>query len=336
MLDFKSNGVKIVGLHGMGGIGKTTLAKAVFNKILPHFEFRSFISNVRDLISRQEDGLISLQNKLMADLSITNLNNLESTDANASKIRKFVNEKNVLLVLDDVDEVSQLHALGATISKWQSDGRSRIIVTTRNRGVLGDQHYVNYLYEVKELYFEQALELFSYHALRRPKPTEEFMKLSKQIVTLTGNLPLAVEVFGSFLCDKRKVSEWEDALKKLEGIRPRELQDVLKLSFDGLDIENQRIFLDIACLFVNMRMKREDMIDILKGCDFKAEIALRVLEEKSLIKFTGDDTLFMHDQLRDMGRQIVQNENFADPGMRSRLWDRDKIISVLKNHKVPP
>ncbi|OMO57250.1 hypothetical protein CCACVL1_25878 [Corchorus capsularis] len=334
MLDVKSNGVKMLGLHGMGGIGKTTLAKAVFNKILPHFEFRSFISNVRDL-SRQEDGLVSLQNKIMADLSITNLNNVDNTDANAnaSKIRKFVNEKNVLLVLDDVDEVSQLHPLGATISKWQGDGRSRIIVTTRNRGVLGE-HYVNHLYEVKELYFEPALELFSYHALGRPKPTDEFMKLSKQIVTLTGNLPLAVEVFGSFLWDKRKVSEWEDALKKLEGIRPRELQDVLKISFDGLDMENQRIFLDIACLFVNMRMKREDMVDILKGCDFKAEIALRVLEEKSLIKFTAwDDSLTMHDQIRDMGRQIIQNENFADPGMRSRLWDRDEIISVLKNHK---
>ncbi|OMO57261.1 hypothetical protein CCACVL1_25876 [Corchorus capsularis] len=328
-LDVKSNGVKILGLHGMGGIGKTTLAKAVFNKILPHFDFRSFISNVRDL-SRQEDGLIFLQNKIMEDLSITTLNNV---DANASKIRKFVNEKNVLLVLDDVDEVSQLHPLGATISKWQGDGRSRIIVTTRNRGVLGE-HYVNHLYEVKELYFEPALELFSYHTLGRPKPTDEFMKLSKQIVTLTGNLPLAVEVFGSFLWDKRKVSEWEDALKKLEGIRPRELQDVLKISFDGLDMENQRIFLDIACLFVNMRMKREDMVDILKGCDFKAEIALRVLEEKSLIKFTAwDDSLTMHDQIRDMGRQIIQNENFADPGMRSRLWDRDEIISVLKNHK---
>ncbi|XWS34906.1 hypothetical protein CRYUN_Cryun21dG0077400 [Craigia yunnanensis] len=334
LLDVKSKGIKVLGLHGMGGIGKTTLAKAIFNKILRHFEFRSFISNVREL-SKEENGLVSLQTKLIGDLFNSSGNVMLSTndvDANASTIKKIIHNKKVLLVLDDVDEENQLKALGGRV-KWQNDGSIRIIVTTRNRGVL-NEHYVNQLYEVRELDFNQALELFSYHALRRGKPTEEFLKLSEQIVSLAGNLPLALEVFGSFSFDKRKVTEWEEALKKLEDIRPNELQGVLKISFDGLDRENQCIFLDIACLFVKMRMKREDIIDVLKGCDFKAEIAIRVLEEKSLIKFfEDDDGLWMHDQLRDMGRQIVKDENFVDPGMRSRLWDRDEIVTVLKNHK---
>ncbi|XVF07073.1 hypothetical protein REPUB_Repub06bG0105900 [Reevesia pubescens] len=333
LLDVKSKGIKVVGLHGMGGIGKTTLAKATYNKILGHFELRSFISNVGEL-SKQEDGLVSLQNKLFGDFSgsIGNISLSENdVDANASKIRKFIHDKKVLIVLDDVDEENQFNALGASV-KWQNDGNIRIIVTTRNRGVLNEQ-YVNEVYEVRELHFDQALKLFSYHALRREKPTQEFLELSKQIVYLTGNLPLALEVFGSFLFDKRKVTEWEDSLKKLRDIRPHELQDVLKISFDGLDTENQCIFLDIACLFVKLETKREELIDLLKGCDFKAEIGIRVLEEKSLIKFTEGDALWMHDQLRDMGRQIVQDENFIDPGMRSRLWDRDEIMTVLKNHK---
>ncbi|XWS34909.1 hypothetical protein CRYUN_Cryun21dG0077700 [Craigia yunnanensis] len=332
LLDVKSNGIKVLGLHGMGGIGKTTLAKAIYNKILGHFELRSFISNVREL--SKENGLVSLQTKLIGDISNSSGNVMLSAndvDANALTIRKIIHDKKVLLVVDDVDEENQLNALGARV-KWQNDGNIRIIVTTRNRGVL-NEHYVNQLYEVRELHFDQALELFSYHALRREKPTEEFLELSKKIVSLTGNLPLALEVFGSFLLDMRKVTEWEVALKKLEDSRPNKLQGVLRISFDGLDRENQCIFLDIACLFVKMRMKREDIIDVLKGCDFKAEIAIRVLEEKSLIKFFGDDALWMHDQLRDMGRQIVKDENFVDPGMRSRLWDRDEILTVLKNHK---
>jgi hypothetical protein len=59
------------------------------------------------------------------------------------------------------------------------------------------------------------------------------------------------------------------------------------------------------------------------------------LVEKCLIKIRQDNnTLWMHDQIRDMGRQIVLNENHVDPGMRSRLWDRAEIMSVLKSKKV--
>ncbi|XVF84842.1 hypothetical protein PTKIN_Ptkin17bG0072100 [Pterospermum kingtungense] len=299
LLDIKSNGINVLGLHGMGAIGKTTLAKAIYNKIFGYFD--SVVHSTHDV------------------------------DANASTIRKIIHDKRVLLVLDDVNEENQLKALGAR-TKWRNDGSIRIIVTTRNRGVL-NEHFVNLFYQVRELHFDQALELFNYHA----RPIKECLELSKQIVSLTGCLPLALEVFGSFLQDKRKVTEWDDALKKLRDIRPNELRDVLKISFEGLDIENQCIFLDIACLFVKMRMKREDLIDILKGCDFKAEIAVRVLEDKSLIKFTEDDALSMHDQLRDMGRQIVRyetRESVTDPGKRSRLWDRKEILTVLKNNKV--
>ncbi|KAE8716508.1 TMV resistance protein N-like isoform X2 [Hibiscus syriacus] len=335
LLDVKSHGIKVVGLHGMGGIGKTTLAKAVFNKVLglEQFEHRSFISNVREL-SKQEDGLVSLQNKLVGDLfgSTADIDlSANEVDVNASKIRKNIHGKRILIVLDDVDDENQLNAVGAGV-KWRNEGNIRVIVTTRNKGVLNER-YVNGIYEVRELHFDQALQLFSYHALRKDQPTKEFLKLSKEIVSLTGNLPLALEVFGSFLFGKRKVTEWEDALSKLRDIRPHKVQDVLKISFDALDAENQCIFLDVACLFTSLETKRDDIVDVLKGCDFKAEIGLKDLEEKSLIKFHEDDTIWMHDQLRDMGRQIVQNESFLDPGMRSRLWDRDEIITVLKNYK---
>ncbi|XP_039017931.1 disease resistance protein RPV1-like [Hibiscus syriacus] len=335
LLDVKSHGIKVVGLHGMGGIGKTTLAKAVFNKILglEQFEHRCFISNVREL-SKQKDGLVSLQHKLVGDLfgSAADIDLFANdVDVNASKIRKNVHGKRVLIVLDDVDDENQLSALGAEL-KWRTDENIRIIVTTRNKGILNER-YVNFIYEVRELHFDQALQLFSYHALRRDQPTTEFLKLSEEIVSLTGNLPLALEVFGSFLFDKRKVTEWKDALNKLRDIRPHEVQDVLKISFDALDTENRCIFLDVACLFASLETKKEDVVDVLRGCDFKAEIGLRVLEEKSLIKFHEDDSIWMHDQLRDMGRQIVQDESFSDPGMRSRLWDHDEIVRVLKNHK---
>jgi len=153
-------------------------------------------------------------------------------------------------------------------------------------------------------------------------------------VSLTGRMPLALEVFGCFLFGKRRVEEWEDVVEKLKTIRPGNLHDVLKISYDGLDEQEKCIFLDIACFFVQMGMKRDDVIDILRGCGFRGEIAMTVLVEKCLIKIRQDNTLWMHDQIRDMGRQIVLDENHVDPGMRSRLWDRAEIMSVLKSKKV--
>ncbi|CAL5321210.1 unnamed protein product [Camellia sinensis] len=326
LLDVKSSRVQVLGFHGMGGVGKTTLAKALYNKLVSHFEHRSFISNVRET-SMQQNGLLSLQRKLLGDL-LGNAPLVNDVNAGKKAIRGILHEKRVLVVLDDVDNLSQLGVLAAR-SEWFYEG-SRIIITTRDRDVLLAYH-VNDIYEVKELGSSDSLKLFRYHALRSKRATETLLNLSQQIVSITGGLPLALEVFGSFLFDKRRVEEWEDALQKLKQIRPHHLQDVLKISFDGLDDEEKCIFLDIACLFVNLEMKRDDVIDIVKGCGFRAEVSINVLIARSLIKITEDKSLWMHDQIRDMGRQIVQHEHLVDPGMRSRLWESSEILTILKD-----
>ncbi|KAK7362126.1 hypothetical protein VNO77_04227 [Canavalia gladiata] len=216
LLQIQSNGVRVLGLYGMGGVGKTTLAKAVFNNLVDRFEHRCFISNVRE-VSSKDDGLVSLQSKILKDLFPGEVSpTISDVDVGISVVKRRVIENRVLLVLDDVDDVKQLDALIGK-REWFYEG-SRVIITTRDTRVLPNNH-VNELYEVKELYFDEALELFSYHAVRRNKPTENFLNLSQQIVSLTGKMPLALEVFGSFLFGKRRVEEWEDALEKLRGTR---------------------------------------------------------------------------------------------------------------------
>ncbi|CAL2231553.1 unnamed protein product [Prunus armeniaca] len=329
-LNVGSSGVRVLGIHGMGGVGKTTLAKALFNRLVGHFDCHCLISNVRE-ISAGHEGLLSLQNKLIGNLSPNKVPPVNELETGVAAIRAIAYEKQILLVLDDVDNVSQLSALVGNNTEWFYKG-SRIIVTTRDIKAL-PSHLVNKLYEVRELDSSKALQLFNYHALRREKPTDEFFNLSKEIAALTGGLPLALEVFGSYLFDKRKIEDWREALQKLSKIRPGDLHDVLKISYDALDKPNKYIFLDIACLFVKMNMKREDAINILKGCGFAGEIAISDLTAKSLIKITEGSTLWMHDQIRDMGRQIVRDENLLDPGMRTRLWDRDEIMNVFKDDK---
>ncbi|KAL0729078.1 hypothetical protein Bca4012_025171 [Brassica carinata] len=192
----------------------------------------------------------------------------------------------------------------------------------------------NQRYEVRCLNEEQALKMFRYHSLRKEKPTESLLELSKKIVKISGLLPLALEVFGSLLYDKKEEKEWQTQIEKLKNTQPGNLQDVLKLSFDSLDDEEKKVFLDIASLFLKMHITKEEIVDVLNGCGFNAEAALGVPRQKSLVKFMSDENLWMHDQIRDMGRQLDLRETTpGDTRVRSRLWDRAEIINVLNNMK---
>ncbi|CAN7133821.1 disease resistance protein TAO1 [Brassica rapa] len=319
--------VQILGLYGMGGIGKTTLAKAFYNKIIAEFEHRVFISNVRENSSDQ-DGLLNLQKSFIKAL-LRSVPEIEDANGGREKIRTSVHEKKILVVLDDVDNVDQVDALVGEKS-WYGEG-SLIIITTRDEEILS-RLSVNQKYEVNCLTEMQALKLFSYHSLGKEEPTENLMELSKKIVKITGLLPLAIEVFGSHLYDKKE-HEWLTELEKLKSTQPGDLQTVLALSFKSLDDEEKTVFLDIACLFLKMEIKKEEVIDVLKGCGFKAEAALNVLRQKSLVKFLADETIWMHDQIRDMGMQIDLKEHHGDLETRGRLWDRGEIMNVLNYKK---
>ncbi|XP_020869621.1 disease resistance protein TAO1 isoform X1 [Arabidopsis lyrata subsp. lyrata] len=325
LLNFKStSGVQILGLYGMGGIGKTTLAKSFYNKIIVNFKHRVFIESVREKSSDQ-DGLVNLQKTLIKEL-FGLVPEIEDVSRGLEKIKENVHEKKTIVVLDDVDHIDQVNALvGET--KWYGEG-SLIVITTRDSEILSKLS-VNQQYEVKCLTEPQALKLFSFYSLRKEKPpTQSLLELSKKIAEVTGLLPLAVKVFGSHLYDKDE-NEWPVELEKLTNTQPDKLHCVLALSFESLDDEEKKIFLDIACLFLKMEITKDELVDILKGCGFNAEAALRVLIQKSLVTIMTDDTLWMHDQIRDMGRQMVLRECSDDPEMRSRLWDRGEIMNVL-------
>lgn len=69
-----------------------------------------------------------------------------------------------------------------------------------------------------------------------------------------------------------------------------------------------------------MEMKRDDVIDVVKGCGFRSRRDTNhILSEKCSIKITKEDAFWVHDQIRDMAGQIVIDENFVDLDMRSRL-----------------
>ncbi|XP_059634182.1 disease resistance protein RUN1-like [Cornus florida] len=138
-------------------------------------------------------------------------------------------------------------------------------------------------------------------------------------------LCLLLEVIGSLFIGIEK-EEWEDTIKKLKRIKDKDVQDKLKISYDALDYDQKQIFLDIACIFIGV----DKRIAFHMRNYPKREIG--VLRRRSLVKIGDNNELRMHDQLRDLGRDIVRQENVEKLGMRSRVWFHEEAIDVLERH----
>ncbi|CBI17262.3 unnamed protein product, partial [Vitis vinifera] len=181
------------------------------------------------------------------------------------------------------------------------------------------------VYEVEELNFEQARELFSLFAFRQNLPKQDFIHLSDRVVYYCHGLPLALKVLGSLLFNKT-ILQWESELCKLEREPEVKIQIVLKLSFDGLDYTQKKIFLDIACCF---KGEDKDFVSrILDGCNLYAESGIKALYDKCLISFSKNKIL-MHDLIQEMGRNIIRSESPYDPTKWSRLWDPSDVCRAF-------
>ncbi|XP_030476851.2 disease resistance protein RRS1-like [Syzygium oleosum] len=184
----------------------------------------------------------------------------------------------------------------------------------------------HHLYEVKPLDDIEACELLSNHAFTTPKKLEIRTDLVDRVLNYAGGLPLALVVLGSFLLGRRE-DEWEITLEKLSWIPNYEINEVLKISYDGLHENEKEIFLHIACFF--NQWSSEYVKKVLNNCDFEAAIGLQILIERSLIKIDEYGLLKVTGLIQLMGMDIVRQECRDDPGRRSRLWLYDDVVDIL-------
>ncbi|GAU12347.1 hypothetical protein TSUD_252980 [Trifolium subterraneum] len=319
LLDLKPNDdtVCILGIIGLGGIGKTELAKALYNKIVRQFEAVSFLANVREK-SNTINGLKNLQKTLLE---------WGSTSKGINELKHKLGRKKVLLVLDDVDERKQLENLAGG-NDWFGPG-SRIIITTRDKSLLMGTYPIEVIktYAMTELNEQLSLELFCRNAFGKSNPKTGFEAVSSRAVGYAKGLPLALKVIGSNLRTRKSLKAWEDALEDYERIPRKEIQDVLKISYDVLEPSAQSVFLDIACFFKGESIKYVE--EILE--EFSAASNIEELVNKSLLN-VDDGYLNMHDLIQDMGREIVRQEAPNNPAKRSRLWFHQDIIDVLSSN----
>ncbi|KAI9077614.1 hypothetical protein K1719_040389 [Acacia pycnantha] len=209
------NRVLVLGIWGMRGIGKTVIAKAVYNEIGPNFESKSFLSNIRE-VWEQDRGPLCLQQQLLSQICKKTEMKIECIESGKNILEERLRHKQALIVLDDVDKVEQLNALSGS-DKWFGPG-SRIIITTRDEHLLRFLNVdADHVYRVKNMDQSESIELFSWHAFRQSSPKEGFVELSRNIVDYSGGVPLALEVLGRYLLE-REVTDWKCVLDKLRKI----------------------------------------------------------------------------------------------------------------------
>ncbi|KAK8662578.1 hypothetical protein V6N13_092148 [Hibiscus sabdariffa] len=266
----------IIGLWGMGGIGKITLAEAVYKEVLVSLKF--------------ENELLSQEIRI------------RTPSIRSSFIQERLNNKRVMIVLDDVHDSDQIDYMGVE----HFGHGSKVIITSRDRQL---------------------------------NPMTDFLDLSKKFVEYAQGNPLGLKVLGSQLYKKSR-RDWESEVDKLKEYGQPKISQILKRSFDGLDEQEKNIFLDVACFFkCELKDDVEEILSCYMGavCEIsnlvdKCLLDITILPGISMHHMLGFQCISMHDLLEEMGKDIVRQESKV-PGKRSRLWTPKDVYQVLKYNK---
>ncbi|CAM6073542.1 unnamed protein product [Sphagnum tenellum] len=325
----------IVGLVGMGGIGKTTLCKKFYHLFHNEYDKSCFLEDVKS-----KDDINDVIKQLLHDLCGKRFCKDENVNQkDLDQIRQCMISEKVLVVVDDVGNAEDLTSLQLVINKCAKNttSKSKVLVNCRNWQNLKSHVSEDGKVVMKPLEENQAKELFMFNALgnKNHVPTEDFNNICMKIIKACGGLPLSLKVLGSFLCNTKELEMWEGALNKLKsgqsftgGNDNEKLWNVLKISYNHLDKQLQNMFLDIACFFDGLKITT--ICRAWRGDYEHPKFELQNLQDRSLIQWIEGEILYIHEQLRDMGQNIAM-----EPPIMSRfIWKSNQSNYLLQKDEV--
>lgn len=352
LVDNNNKGCKIVAIWGMGGLGKTTLAKKVYHstKVRQNFESLAwaYISQhcqARDVWEGILLKLLSPSKELREELVSM------KDDEVAKKLYQVQVEKKCLVVLDDIWSVGTWNNLspGFPNERSLSVVGSKILLTTRNTEVAMHMDSTCYRHELSCLNEDDSWELFQKKACRKhddPDPdsriSTEMEKLGREMVGRCGGLPLAIIVLGGLLASKPTFYEWDTVrqninsyLRKAKGKEQLlGVSEVLALSYYELPYQLKPCFLHLAHFPENLEIQTKKLIrtwvaegiissvqsagDGEEALEDVAQRYLTELVERCMIQVVEKSstgrirTVQMHNLMRDLCVSKAYEENFLD------------------------
>ncbi|KAL7617810.1 hypothetical protein Lser_V15G03611 [Lactuca serriola] len=318
--------VSVVSIVGMGGIGKTTLAKVLYNeeKVKDHFELRAWVCVSEELdvfnISKAIFQAVTGKNKDFANLDLLHV-----------ALKEELSKKRFLLVLDDVwNEDHKKWELLQSPLLVGAPG-SRIIVTTRSSSVASVMDSQE-TYPLDVLSNEDALSLFAQHALGEKSfdkhPT--FKLLGEGMVQKCGRLPLALKALGRILKGNRNVNEWEELLKsEIWDIEDgSDILPALRLSYYHLPPHLKQLFAYCSLIPKDYVFDKNKLVLLWmaegflsqskgnKSMELLGHEYFEELKSRSFFQHSTDDELgyTMHDLINDLATNVAGEFSFRMDG----------------------
>ncbi|CAA7061359.1 unnamed protein product [Microthlaspi erraticum] len=262
------DGVGIMGMYGMGGVGKTTLLMQINNKFS---EERCGFDFVIWVVVSKELHVEKIQDEIAQKVGLDGEKwEKKKKSQKTIDLYNFLKKKRFVLFLDDIWEKVDLTEIGVPFPG--PENRCKVVFTTRKQGVCSEMMAEEQL-EVQCLAEIEAFDLFQKKVGQKTLDSDpEIPKLAKDVARKCGGLPLALNVIGETMSCKKTVEEWRHAINVLTSYATEfsgmedKILPLLKYSYDNLKGEDVKSCLLYCALFPEDDLiSKKYLIDYLIG-----------------------------------------------------------------------